>query len=77
MFPACTSASSIDNLCSNCFGSNIIIIFLNAKFSRGGPSVTGEVVGVVGDSGINVFFLDHYRIQMWHTPLERFHFKNH
>ena len=48
MFPACACASSIGNLCSICFGGNILIPFLWVDSLGGGSSITGRDTGVFG-----------------------------
>ena len=51
MFLACTFAGSLVNLWNNCFGGNILILFLRVNLLGGGSTTTGGVV-VIGVSGV-------------------------
>ena len=51
MLPAFTFASSIGNLCSICYESNILNPFPWVDLPDGGSVTTDGVDGIVGDSG--------------------------
>ena len=51
VLPYCTCATSGGNLCSNCFGGNILILLSWVECYGIGPSISGEVVNVFGVSG--------------------------